>query len=183
VKFLLAAVTAFMPLCTMFAVAQTPPTDTLSREQKITEWKRINEQVWKPFSEAFSTNDAEKYLALHTADLLRVSGGAILTKKQYTAEQRRYFAWRKEKNIAIEIGFRLTERIFTRSHASERGIFCTISNKGTDKEQCYYGKFHVLFRKEQGTWKITMDYDSDEKGTINAKSFEEAFALDDWGKY
>lgn len=182
-KLFFVAIAVFMPLCVMFAIAQIPPTDTLTREQKIAEWKAINNDVWKPFSEAFSTNNAEKYLALHTADMLRVGSNTILTKQQYTAEQHRYFAWRKEKSIGIMIEFRLTERAVTSTFASERGIYHTISNKGTPNERNHYGKFHVLFRKENGTWKITMDYDSDEKGTINAKSFEEAFALEDYSKY
>jgi ketosteroid isomerase-like protein len=168
-----------LPASTAFA----QNTDTLTREQKIAEWKAINRDVWKPFSEAYAANDVEKYLALHTADFLRVSDRRILTKPQYTDEQRGHFQRRKEKNISIMIEFRLTERAVTAAFASERGIYHTVSGKGTPNERSHYGKFHVLFRKDNGTWKITMDYDSDEQRTINAKSFEEAFALEDWGKY
>lgn len=157
--------------------------DTLTREEKIATLQAINRDVWQPFSEAFASGDVEKYINLHAADFLRVGGRGILTKDQYAAQQRSSFKRMKERSVAVAIDFRLVERIVSRHHASERGIFRTISNKGKADEHSYYGKFHVLFRKENGTWKILMDYDSDESGTINAKSFDAAHALEDFPKY
>lgn len=173
---------AVMLLCIYVTTAKGEKADTLTREEKIAEWKRINEQVWKPFSEAYLQLDAQRYLDLHAVDFLRIGDGRILTKQQYTEQQIRNFQRYKQQGITLAIDFRLVERIVNENFASERGIFCTIAHKGTPKEQRYYGKFHVIMRKEQSTWKITMDYDSDERGTINAKSFEEAFALEEFAK-
>lgn len=41
----------------------------------------------------------------------------------------------------------------------------------------------VLVRKEQGRWKIAVDYDSSEGGTIDEASFRAAHAMDDYAKY
>jgi hypothetical protein len=35
----------------------------------------------------------------------------------------------------------------------------------------FYGKFLVILRKENGTWKILVDTDSSEGGTVNEEAF------------
>jgi hypothetical protein len=45
-------------------------------------------------------------------------------------------------------------------------------------QRIYFGKFHVILERESDTWKISMDYDSNENGTIDEKSFINAF--DKW---
>lgn len=162
--------------------AQERP-DTLSRTEKIEVWKTINQDIWLPFSEAFATNNAEQYIGLHTKDFLRISRDGIQTKEIFAERNRNGFARRKQDSRVIGIDFRLLERITSAEYSSERGIFRTVVNKGLANERSFYGKFHVVLRKENGVWKILMDYDSDEKGTINASSFEQAYRIDDFEKY
>ena len=52
----------------------------------------------------------------------------------------------------------------------------TISAAGEKRES--FGKFHVVLRKEGGTWKILVDSDSNEGGTITADLFMAAKALE-----
>lgn len=48
--------------------------------------------------------------------------------------------------------------------AFEVGYYKTSSTDATTGEtRSGYGKFHVLLRKENGTWKIIMDADANEK--------------------
>lgn len=158
-------------------------TDTLSREQKIEAWKSINADIWKPFSDAFATANAELYIGLHTKDFLRISRDGIQTKDGFAARSRAGFERGKKENRPMNIDFRLLERIVSPDYASERGIFRTTVNAGRANERSFYGKFHVVFRKENGTWKIIMDYDSNENGTITMTSFEQAYRIDDFEKY
>ncbi len=39
------------------------------------------------------------------------------------------------------------------------------------KTMDYFGRFHVVLRKENSIWKILVDTDSSENGTISEKDF------------
>jgi len=81
------------------------------------------------------------------------------------------------------ISFRFLERICNNDKASERGIYKFTVHLNSDKEQSYYGKFHVILSKEESVWKILVDYDSSENKTINEVSYSNAFAIDDFEKF
>lgn len=55
-------------------------------------------------------------------------------------------------------------------------------NEGKAIEKTYYGKFHVILIKEQDSWKILMDYDSNENKTIGEADYQAAFAIDEFDK-
>jgi len=73
---------------------------------------------------------------------------------------------------------RFIERINYKMNASEKGIFKFTVTEPDGVKRKYFGKFHVLLINENGIWKISMDYDSTEDGTINELSFAKAF--DKW---
>jgi len=81
------------------------------------------------------------------------------------------------------ISFKFLERICNDSIASERGIYKLIRNPNTDIEKSYFGKFHVILKKESSIWKIIIDYDSSENNTINKTSYNNAYAIDDYDKF
>jgi uncharacterized protein YciI/ketosteroid isomerase-like protein len=131
--------------------------------------QEIDRDIWQPFIEAYRTNDTELYLALHTSDLIRATGGQWSSVKNldgYVADVHQNF---KDRKVAI--AFTFFERIAGESLATERGIyrFTAIATDGT--QQHYYGKFHVFLRKIDGVWKIALDYDSDEDGSIGEGDF------------
>jgi ketosteroid isomerase-like protein len=66
---------------------------------------------------------------------------------------------------------RFTERIAGNDLAVEVGIYKTSYLLPDGKTMDYYGRFHVVLRKENGTWKILVDTDSTENGTIAEKDF------------
>lgn len=121
---------------------------------------------------------------IHSEDLVRVSGGRrILDYDTYIANYKASSQRDKEANQTSHISLRFLERINNDSTASERGIYKLVRNKGTDKEQAYYGQFHVLFKKIDGEWKITMDYDCSEGNTIDEADYNKAYAIDDFKKF
>ncbi len=145
----------------------------------------INKDIWKPFSEAYQSLQAEKYLALHSKDLIRAEGGAKQVKNlvQYSENVRKMFDNLNQSGSKVTINFRFLERIINQESASERGIFeFALTNTKSEKQQ-FYGKFHVFSRQEKGVWKILVDYDSNENGTINAESYKAAFGLEEFEKY
>ena len=126
--------------------------------------KQINEQVWKPFISSFNSGNDEGFKAVHSKDVIRVSQDSkqIFDYDQYFKKmpdsvQAKWGKWKK--NIEL----RFIQRIAANSKAFEVGYYKTTStNTITGETRTGYGKFHVLLRKENGTWKILMDADANE---------------------
>ena len=127
--------------------------------------KEINEQVWKPFITAFNNHDDEAFSAVHSKEVIRVSQDAnqIMGYNEYfkkvpDSDKAKWKDWKR--NIEL----RFLQRIASGDKAFEVGYYKTTnSNTVTGEKRSGYGKFHVLLRKEKGTWKILMDADANEK--------------------
>jgi ketosteroid isomerase-like protein len=166
-------------LCALFAVstarAQTFPKINISQTpEHLERLKEINRDIWTPFSEAYAAFDADKYLALHTPDFIRANGGAysgIHNLAEYAAEIKTGFARGKDSGKPVQIDFTFFERVAGPETASERGIYRYSFINRNGEKRAYYGKFHVFLRKINGTWKIAVDYDSDEDGTVGEADF------------
>lgn len=142
----------------------------------------INNEIWLNFTKAFETFDYELFASLHSNDLVRVGGNSKLLRNK--TDYINGYANRWETNKTPQtISFRFLERICNETKASERGIYKLTVNKGLPNEQSFYGKFHVIMVKENNQWKLLVDYDSNEGNTINEKSYNSAFAIDDFEKY
>ncbi|WP_296386657.1 nuclear transport factor 2 family protein [Winogradskyella sp.] len=153
------------------------------KAQSLNNLKAIN-TIWSKFYEAFETLDYTLMAEIHAKDLIRVSGGKrILDYDTYINNYKSGFKRDKKVNQTSNISLRFFERINNNSTASERGIYKLIRNKGTEKEQAYYGQFHVIFRNTNGKWKITMDYDSTESNTIGEDDYNKAYAIDDFDRF
>ena len=137
--------------------------------------KEINRDIWTPFSEAYATADATKYIGLHTADLIRATGGIWTEIKDldtYTENVQSQFQASKDFGNGMEIAFTFFERVAGPAAASERGIYHLTKTMLDGEQRHFFGKFHVFLRKVNGTWKIAVDYDSDEDGSIGEEDFE-----------
>ena len=145
--------------------------------------KAIN-TTWAKFYKAFETLDYTLMADIHSKDLVRVSGGRrIIDYDTYINNYKAGFERDKKAGQTSHISLRFFERISNDSTASERGIYKLVRNKGKENEQAYYGQFHVLFKKIDGKWMITMDYDSSEGDTIGEEQYAKAHAIDDFEKY
>ncbi len=133
--------------------------------QKDSLQKQINEQVWKPFIQSFNSGDDNAFQAVHSKDVIRVirDGNRIIGYDEYfkpvpDSIKAKWGSWKK--NIEL----RFIQRIAANGKAFETGYYKTSStNTSTGEKRVSYGKFHVLLRKENGTWKILMDADANEK--------------------
>ena len=127
--------------------------------------KEINDQVWRPFITAFNNHDDEAFSAVHSKDVIRVLqdqnqvfGYDEYFKKIPDSEKAKWKDWKR--NIEL----RFLQRIASNDKAFEVGYYkSSNSNTATGEKRTGYGKFHVLLRKEKGTWKILMDADANEK--------------------
>ena len=148
--------------------------------QTLENLKEIN-TVWADFYKAFKELDINYMKKIHSEDLIRIPGGnRILDYNTFMDRYALQFRNDKLTDQTSEISLRFFERLNTNSKASERGIYKLIRNKGKSDEQVFYGQFHVLMQKTDGSWKIIMDYDSNEFGTIGKNDFKKAYAIDDF---
>jgi ketosteroid isomerase-like protein len=133
----------------------------------------INTQVWEPFITSFNNHQAEAFMAVHSKDVIRsprdsktVLNWNDYKKSQVEGDQEDIKAKRKRT-----LTLRFTERISNNSLAVEVGVYKTSYRLSDGKTMDYYGRFHVVLRKENGVWKILVDTDSSENGTISEKDF------------
>lgn len=138
--------------------------------------KEINDQVWKPFISTFSNLDAKGFLAVHSKDVVRSSRDAkqILTWSEYLELQEKTNKRIVTDGLSMTLDLHFTERIATSDRAIDVGIYKTTMTDKAGKSQSYYGRFHVVLRKENGVWKILVDTDSSEGDTIDAEDFNAA---------
>ena len=135
--------------------------------------QEINEQVWHNFTKAFETSNVDLFGSIHSQNLIRVAGDSKIIKYWPEYIDGYKSNW-KNPSAKRTINFRFIERIHNDQTASERGIYQLKVNIGTENEKSYYGKFHVILLKENNQWKLLLDYDSSESGTINEQSFLDA---------
>lgn len=144
--------------------------------------KAINHDLWANFSKAFETLDYQLFSDLHCENLTRVSGDShkIKNKTEYIEVYKTYW---QDKSLKQIISFRFLERICGTEKASERGIYKLTRNPNTANEKSYYGKFHVILKKEESVWKILVDYDSSEGNSINEESYQNAYDINDFESF
>ena len=142
--------------------------------------KEINEQVWKPFTQAIMTQHVEQFISLHSKDLVRAERDEkqVLNYEQYkTRMDQSWPKWKEsnsKNNIQYTFELRFLERISNENQAFEVGYFKNESINGAGEKRTSYGQFHVALQKENGIWKILVDSDSNNGRTITEEMFQAA---------
>jgi ketosteroid isomerase-like protein len=142
--------------------------------------QEINIQVWKPFIQTFNDRDTKGFMAVHSKEVVRSprDGKNILNWDEYYKQMERGDQREKAAESKRQLELRFTERIANKDRAIEVGIYKTTSINPDGTARSFYGRFHVVLRKENGTWKILVDTDSSEGGSIAEKDFLAAAALE-----
>lgn len=124
--------------------------------------KEINDQVWKPFIKGFNENNPELFMSVHSKELVRSSRDSkkVLNWDQYNEQM-------AKQTGVHDIELRFTERLNNEGQAIDVGVYKT----SYPNHPPYYGRFHVVLRKENNIWKILVDMDSNEGGKIGEAQF------------
>lgn len=140
---------------------------------------QINKDVWFNFMQAYQDLDASLFNKIHTEDVLRVSqdNGNMLIGQEYKDRNLENFnRWNLAK-LKQKIAFSFYSRTQKGKYAYETGIY-KLTRFGPDGPRSFYGKFHVTLRKENGFWKIMIDSDSNENGSIDEAAFQKGEQLE-----
>ena len=131
--------------------------DSLQRE--------INQQVWHPFIKAFQELDTRGFMQVHSPEMTRViqDGKLIYGYDRYEREMEQGNESARKGQSKRTIELRFLQRVAADGRAFEVGYYKFTAIRPDGNMRHGYGKFHVLLRKENGTWKILMDADASEK--------------------
>jgi ketosteroid isomerase-like protein len=140
----------------------------------------INNQVWRPFLKSFNDHDTKAFLSIHSKDVIRAPRDAktVWNWSEYFTQQEKGDTREKASNTKRTLELRFTERIADKEKAVEVGIYKTTYINPDGVPRSFYGRFHVVLRKEQGTWKILVDTDSSENNSISEKDYLAASAME-----
>lgn len=149
-----------------------------------TDQEQINEQVWKPFTKALMARDPDAFMAVHSKDLVRVvrDDSRVNSYDDYQKGMKeswpKWAEYLKQNNMESTFELRFTERHSNGNLAFEVGYFKNESIKANGEKRTSYGQFHVALRKENGIWKILVDSDSNNGGTITEEMFAAASPME-----
>lgn len=137
----------------------------------------INEQVWKPFKQAYEARDAALFNSLHTVDALRITEGGITPGPEYKA--RIIEGFKRTQDYKIKIDFAHEHRLFYGDLAYEVGYYKMTSSHSGQTDSNSYGRFHVMLRRIDGKWMIAQDWDTEMVGShrITEADFNSATPL------
>lgn len=128
----------------------------------------IDRQMWIPFVEGVNTDNPELYVPIHSRDFHWVAPGAkgrVMNYAEYDLDSRQVMERRKKANERSEVEIRFLERNIRESFAAEKAIIRFTLVKEGQAPQTSYGIAHYFSRKEDGVWKMLMQYGSTEKAT------------------
>jgi ketosteroid isomerase-like protein len=156
-----------LTLCVLNAFAQN------SRQE-------INDQVWKPFIQTFNNYDTKGFMEVHSKEVARAprDSKTIWNWQEYYQQQEQGDQRGKASSSKRSLELRFTERIVNKDLAMDVGVYKTTSIRSDGTSRSFYGRFHVVLRKENEIWKILVDTDSSEGNTIGEKDFLAASPLE-----
>ena len=138
----------------------------------------INKDVWYNFMQAYQDLDASLFNKIHTDDVLRIpeeSGSMMIGREYKDANLDNFNSWNLA-NVKQRIEFSFYSRIQKANWAYETGIY-KLTRYNESGSQSYYGKFHVTLKKVSGVWKIYIDSDNSNGGTIGEEDFQKGDVL------
>ena len=143
--------------------------------------RELNTDIWHAYRRAYNNGDAAAFIALHTPDVIRAGGPEKVVRgfREFVAVTEPWFAGLAERGSSADIDFRFTERLAGGGLASERGVYRLTARRADGDQRVFHGRFHTFARKVDGRWRIAMDYDSDEGGTVTGDMFDSAARIDD----
>ncbi len=135
--------------------------------------KEINEQVWKPFIKNFNDHNTSGFMAVHSKDVTRSprDSKSVWNWEEYSKEQAKGDQLEIKEKSKRTLELRFAERINSKDRAIDVGVYKTSYLLKDGSRQDYFGRFHVVLRKEKGVWKIFVDMDSSEGNMIGEKEF------------
>ncbi|MGW9686370.1 YybH family protein [Flagellimonas sp. 2504JD1-5] len=137
----------------------------------------IRDDVWIPFMEAYAQLDSDKLKSIHSKDIIRITidQNRIETGSNYLENFGGFLDQMKQGGNEMAIAFAILSTAIDESGslAYQTGYYRYSSRRTGDEKLTPrgYGYFNVALKKENDTWKITLD--SDKRVDISDEDFRE----------
>lgn len=137
---------------------------------------QIEADVWIPFLAASDAFDADRFLAVQSRDLVRVSTDAkrVYGLARYETEIREGFRRARERGITRVSEVRFLDRVADGDLAYETGFFRSRVTLANGEVRVRYTRFEMVLRREAGTWKFLLDKDTSDGGSITEEAYQAA---------
>ncbi|MBL8644849.1 MAG: nuclear transport factor 2 family protein [Rhodospirillaceae bacterium] len=137
---------------------------------------QIEKDVWEPMFAASDVFDADGFLGVLSADMIRVSAdrNEVYGAARYRAEIRDGFERAKARGLTRKSGYRFLTRASSGDLAYETGYFRSDALLASGERRIRYSRFEMLLRKEAGIWKILVDKDTADGGAITEAQYQAA---------
>lgn len=154
------------------------PINAQGDNQKVQIEDHVNKEVWKPFKNSYEKRDWETFNSLHTDDILRVHDGGIRQGQEYKDDIKTNYQRVSERKTQID--FVMERRMYKEDLGYEVGFYRVIYKEKGKEDRMSYGRFHVVLKNIDGTWRIAQDWDSNSFNgrPIGEKDFDESKILD-----
>jgi hypothetical protein len=141
----------------------------------------INRDIWRPFLDGVAANDHHRYLGVRSRDYIRLQADArfFLDYDDYVDDTKAMMARYAARGATVRLDVRFTERITNGVFASERGVMRVVIDAEGRPGTPSYSYFQTTSRKEDGTWKVLVDYFGADRPAPDAAAFERAHPLTD----
>lgn len=135
--------------------------------------REIDRQVWIPLLAASNQFDAEGFLAVQSADLVRVSvdTSEIYGLDRYRRELVEGFARARERGIRRQSEVRFLTRTHSGGLARDTGVFRSEVVLAGGETRVRYTAFEMILRLEDGRWRILVDQDTARGGSISEAEY------------
>jgi ketosteroid isomerase-like protein len=141
----------------------------------------INRQVWRTQMQGMREFDERKFMSVMSPDVMQVSYDRKVIRDRAAFEKQTADLYAKLRATRPQRGMevRFTSRFASGNMAFETGFYkFTLVDKGVTK--VFYGAVQSALRKENGIWKIVLDYDAESYGgqPVTAAMYEAAKPLE-----
>jgi len=143
--------------------------------------KEINEQLWKPFLKASNEFEGDAFISFNSKDLTRIAIDQKIIEDydQYAKGIIPNFKRLKDEGkVSRKAEMRFITRISTADKAYETGYFKSVTKLANGEIRTRYSQFYMVLRKENGSWKILVDSDTNAGGSITEEMFLNAQLLE-----
>lgn len=110
--------------------------------------------------------DAAAFVSVLSKDVVQISYDRKTIRNYAQFEKQVIDSYKRatERKVTRNMEFRFVQRFATDTHAYENGYFRLEITNASGEKNLYYGAFQIVLRKENGVWKVLVDYDANSYG-------------------
>lgn len=120
----------------------------------------IDSTVWRAFQNAFEALDGNALNAVYAEDVLRITPEGVDTTGAFKLTNQTRFDANRDRGETISLDFWLDSRQTTEAFSYNVGFYRVGITNSDGNTNHFYGQFHIVLKRIDGSWKIVQDWDT-----------------------